>query len=199
MVYDSPLKPLVTELKQLPGVGEKSAQRLAFFLLSISKDRVDKIAKQMSDTRSDIKYCETCFNISLETICHICKNPGRDKDLLCIVAEPKDIFALEKTHEFKGTYHVLGGLISPIDGVHPEALRIPELLERLRQQSFKEIILAINPTIEGDTTVLYLHSVLKQLKLSVTKLAYGLPVGADIDYADELTLQRAFTGRRDVE
>jgi len=199
VLYESPLKPLVEELKQLPGIGEKSAQRLAFFLLSISEQKVDKMADQMKKTRQEIVYCEQCFNISLEPLCHICKNPGRDNQLLCIVAEPKDIFALEKTHEYKGQYHVLGGLISPIDGVHPQSLRIPELLARVEREQFKEIVLAINPTIEGDTTLLYLHGQLKPFNVPVTKLAHGLPVGADIDYADEMTLQKAFAGRRYVD
>lgn len=199
MAYESPLRPLIAELRQLPGIGEKSAQRLAFFLLSLPSASVEKMAKQMIKTRTEIRYCATCFNISLSEVCHICENPERDKELLCIVAEPRDIFALERTHEFKGLYHVLGGLISPIDGIHPDALRIPELLARLDEQPYKEIVLAINPTIEGDTTVLYLHSLLKKYTIPVTKLAYGLPVGADIDYADEMTLQKAFSGRRQVD
>ena len=199
MVYESPLRPLIMELKQLPGIGEKSAQRLAFFLLSLPGASVEKMAKQMIKTKTEIRYCSTCFNISLSSLCHICDNPKRDRGLLCIVAEPRDIFALERTQEFKGVYHVLGGLISPIDGIHPESLRIPELLARLEEQEYKEIVLAITPTIEGDTTVLYLHSLLKKKAIPITKLAYGLPVGSDIDYADEMTLQKAFSGRRQVD
>lgn len=153
------------------------------------------MARTMVDTRQAIRYCQTCFNISLNPVCHVCSDPKRDEQSLCIVADPKDIFALERTGTHKGLYHVLGGLISPIDGIHPETLRIEELLLRLREAPPKEIILAINSTIEGEATVLYLSALLKPYNLPISQLAYGLPVGGDLDYADEMTLQKAFMGR----
>ncbi len=153
----------------------------------------------MTSVRQSIKYCHTCFNIAVSDKCHICNNPKRDLTQLCIVAEPKDIFAIERTHEFKGVYHVLGGLVSPLDGSYPDALRIPELTDRIKKDQYSEIILAINPTIEGESTILYLQTILKPYQLKVSTLAYGLPAGADMDYADELTLQKSFTGRHLVE
>jgi recombination protein RecR len=198
METHNPLTHLVNQLSKFPGIGEKSAQRLAFFLLSISKGDVHKMAEAMTETRNNIRYCDTCFNISFTETCHVCANPKRDPSTLCVVASPKDLFAFERSGEFKGVYHVLGGLISPIDGIHPEMLRLEELLSRVRKGDIKEVILAINSTVEGDATTLYLSEVLSSLPLKITKLAYGLPVGADIDYADELTLQKALIGRKEV-
>ena len=194
---ESPLQPLVEQLSKLPGIGAKSAQRLAFFILSLPKKEVDVFADVMVHTRLNIKYCSECFNISLDSVCHICKDDQRDPSLLCIVSEPKDIIALERTSSYKGRYHVLGGLLSPIDGIHPETLRIPELVKRIRENSVKEVILAINPTIEGDATILYLAKILGD-QVEVSKLASGLPMGADLDYADELTLLHALNGRTAV-
>ena len=198
MHAQNPLTHLVNQLSKFPGVGEKSAQRLAFFLLSIPKSDVSKMAEAMTDTRNKIRYCETCFNISFTNQCHVCASHNRDRATLCVVAAPKDLFAFEKAGDFKGVYHVLGGLISPIDGMHPEMLRLEELISRVRQGDIKEVILAINSTVEGDATTLYLSEILGSLPIKITKLAYGLPVGADIDYADELTLQRALSGRKEV-
>jgi recombination protein RecR len=195
MGLENPLTHLVNQLSKFPGIGEKSAQRLAFFLLSQSEADVRRMAEAMVHTREKIKYCKACFNISFQDTCHICLDPKRERSQLCIVASPKDIFAFERSGEFKGTYHVLGGLISPIDGVHPDMLRIQELLIRCRQGAFSEVIMAINATIEGDATMLYLMELLSSFDVKVSKLAYGLPVGADIDYADELTLQKALRGR----
>ncbi len=191
----NPLEPLISELKRLPGVGDKSAQRLAFFLLSISEKDVQQIATTMVETRKKIIYCQSCFNISLDETCYICADERRLQNTLCIVSEPKDIFAMERTGVYKGLYHVLGGLISPLDGVHPESLRIKELVERLQNQSFDEVVFAINPTVEGDSTIMYLSAILESLNLTITKLAYGLPMGSDIDYADEMTLAKAISSR----
>ena len=191
----NPLEPLISQLKRLPGIGDKSAQRLAFFLLSISEKEVEKMATTMLSTRKKIVYCQSCYNISLESTCYICLDDNRIQDKICIVSEPKDIFALERTGAYKGVYHVLGGLISPLDGVHPESLRIKELVQRLQEKSYNEVIFAINPTVEGDATILYLSAILESLKLTITKLAYGLPMGSDIDYADEMTLAKAISSR----
>ena len=198
MELNNPLSHLVHQLSKFPGVGEKSAQRLAFFLLSLPKEEVGKMAQAMIDTRNNIRYCDSCFNISFQPRCYLCSDERRDRSMMCIVASPKDIVAFERSGEYKGVYHVLGGLLSPIDGIHPEMLRIEELVTRLRTGEVTEIILAINATVEGDTTCLYLSNLLSGLNISISKLAYGLPVGADIDYADELTLQKALTGRKRI-
>jgi recombination protein RecR len=198
MELNNPLSHLVQQLSKFPGVGEKSAQRLAFFLLSLPKEEVGKMAQAMIDTRNNIRYCDSCFNISFQPRCYLCSDERRDRSMMCIVASPKDIVAFERSGEYKGVYHVLGGLLSPIDGIHPEMLRIEELVTRLRTGEVTEIILAINATVEGDTTCLYLSNMLSGLNISISKLAYGLPVGADIDYADELTLQKALTGRKQI-
>ena len=179
----------------MPGVGEKSAQRLAFFFLSKPQAVVHQFAEVLTKVRDNIRYCEQCYNLCYDTHCHICQDPSRDTSKICVVAEPSDIVAIEKTNEYKGLYMVLGGLLSPIDGIHPETLRIPELIDYCKRETIKEIIFAINPTIEGDATLLYLTKILAPLQIKQTKLAYGLPVGADIDYTDEMTLQRAFSGR----
>ncbi len=191
----NPLEPLISELKRLPGIGDKSAQRLAFFLLSIPEKDVEKMSETMVHVRKNVRYCQTCFNISLEPICHICNDDTRARNTICVVSEPKDIFALERTGVYKGVYHVLGGLISPLDGVHPESLRIKELVQRLQQNTYQEVIFAINPTVEGDSTIMYLTAILEPLKLAISKLAYGLPMGSDIDYADEMTLAKAMSAR----
>jgi recombination protein RecR len=191
----NPLEPLIETLSKLPSIGPKSAQRLAFFLLSLPEEEVCTMATTMITTRQSIKYCTTCFNISVSEICYICLDLKRVMTQLCVVAEPKDVFAIERTHEFKGVYHVLGGLISPLDGTYPESLRIQELIERLKKDTYSEIILAINPTIEGESTILYLQSILQPYHVKISTLAYGLPVGSDMDYADELTLQKALVGR----
>lgn len=198
MTAISPIDPLVKQLMKLPGIGEKSGQRLAFFLLSLPQKEVTELAHTIADTRSQIRYCQQCFNIALTETCHICKDTTRNKDILCVTATPQDVFALERTHEFKGYYHVLGGLISPIDGIHPEMLRITELMSKIQNNAVKEVILAINPTIEGEATTLYLTQLLSRYEINLTKLAHGLPMGADIDYCDELTLQKALNGRTKI-
>jgi recombination protein RecR len=199
MEEQNPLTGVIEQLTKLPSIGQKSAQRLAFFFLSLSKAEVNQFAKTLVETRENIKYCTTCFNISFTPKCMVCCDFERNQSILCVVAQPKEIFAIERTHEFKGLYHVLGGLISPIDGMQPDMLRISELILRIKSGQFKEVILALNPTVEGETTALYLASCLKGYPISITKLAYGLPVGADIDYADDMTLQKALSGRRTFE
>lgn len=183
---------------KLPGIGEKSAQRLAFSFLSWPKSGVDTFSSVLTQTRHQIRYCKLCFNISFEETCVVCSDAMRDEKQLCVVCEPKDLFAIERAQCFKGRYHVLGGLISPIDGIHPEALRIQELIERLRGSAVTELILAINSTIEGEATVLYLSHLLAPFSLKITKLAHGLPMGSDIDYADEVTLQKSLLGRQPI-
>ena len=191
----NPLTELIDQLQKLSGVGPKSAQRLAFYFLSMPREEVDRFSQVLTRTRTNIRYCRRCFNISFSEQCFICSDSSREQRAVCLVAEPRDIFALERTHEFRGVYHVLGGLISPLDGIHPETLRIQELMARLKTEPIAELILAINPTVEGEATILYLTHELKGYPVKLTKLAYGLPVGGDIDYADEMTLQRAFQGR----
>ncbi len=190
-----PLHALISQLCKLPGVGQKSAQRLAFFFLSLPQPSVQEFSQVLLHTRQHIQYCQTCFNISFQPTCSICLDPNRNTKILCVVAEPKDMFALERTGDFKGIYHILGGVISPLDGIHPQALRIAELIHRLQESLSSEIIFAINPTIEGDATVLYLMHALHAYPAKKTRLAYGLPVGSDLDYADDLTLKKAFSGR----
>jgi len=192
---ENPLKPLITQLSKMPGVGQKSAQRLAFFFLGLPQKEVQDFAETLVQTRSSIRYCKICFNIATEVQCHICTDAKRITTQLCVVSEPKDIFAIERTLSYKGLYHVLGGVISPIDGIHPESLRIAELIKRLQAGGVEEIVLAINPTIEGEATVLYLTQILNAFPITKSKLAYGLPVGSDMDYADELTLRKSLAGR----
>ncbi|MFT5171710.1 MAG: recombination protein RecR [Candidatus Marinamargulisbacteria bacterium] len=194
----NPLTPLIEQFAKLPGIGPKSAQRIAFYVLSRPAHEIQQFGAILADIKKRVQYCRKCFNISSTPQCATCEDPTRDVTSLCVVSEPKDVFALERTREFKGLYHVLGGLISPIDGIHAEGLRIRELQTRIRELGTKELILAINPTIEGDATTLYLKQVLNLSEVKVSKLAYGLPVGGDIDYADELTLQRSFIGRTSI-
>lgn len=194
----NPLSSIIHQLKRLPGVGEKSAQRLALFLLSLPQNEVHEFTREINYVRDHIRHCNNCYNFTFEDECFICTDPYRNNESLCIVAEPKDVLALERTSEYKGLYHILGGLVSPIDGIYIESLRINELVGRIKKLPLKEIILAINPTIEGEATVLYLTSFLKPFNIKLSKLAYGLPVGADIDYADDVTLQKALAGRQEL-
>lgn len=193
--YSGPLTKLIHEFAKMPGVGPKSAQRLAFYILSIDKASVTSLVDSIQDVKANVKFCSQCFNISVSETCDVCANPNREVDKLCIVAEPKDLIALERTHMFKGLYHVLGGVISPINGVGSESLRIKELLQRLQKESFSEIIFALNPNVEGEATILYINSLIKPLKIKTSRIAYGLPVGSDMDYADENTISKALEGR----
>lgn len=198
MFYAKPLAQLIEELQKLPGIGPKSAQRLAFHLLKQPESDVKRLAKSLLDAKEQIRLCSVCSNLSVQDPCELCAHPARDDSIVCVVAEPKDLVAVERTKEFKGRYHVLQGLISPLDGVGPEQLKIKELLARLGTGMVQEVILAINPSIEGEVTSMYLGKLLKPLGAKVTRIAFGLPVGGDLEYADELTLVKAFEGRREV-
>ncbi|MFA5839781.1 MAG: recombination mediator RecR [Candidatus Margulisiibacteriota bacterium] len=197
-MYAETLNTLIEELKKMPGIGPKSAQRLAFYVLGSTKTEMDKLTAAISMAKEKLRYCSQCFNITDSDPCKICSDLSRDESILSVVAEPKDLMAVERSGEFRGKYHVLGGLISPLDGVNPESLRITELLQRLQKGNYKEIVLAISSTTEGEATSLYLMKLLRPLGIRVTRLAYGLPVGADMDYADEATLSKAFEGRREL-
>lgn len=197
-MYEGVLQDLIEELGRLPGIGPKSAQRLAFHLLAADSADVERLAQVMLDVTRTVKFCSVCGNVSQEDICRICTDSRRDATVICVVEEPKDVVAIERTREFRGRYHVLGGAISPIDGVGPDDLRITELLSRLADGSITEVILATDPNLEGEATATYLARVLSPLDIKVTRLASGLPVGGDLEYADEVTLGRAFAGRRSL-
>jgi recombination protein RecR len=198
-VYAGPVQDLIDELGRLPGVGPKSAQRIAFHLLKLGKDDALRLARAIAEAKDRVSFCRTCFNIAEGDHCGICADPRRDTTVVCVVEEPRDLVAVEKTGEFNGRYHVLQGAISPIEGVGPEQLRIRELLDRIGADGIAEVILCTNPNLEGEATAMYLGRLLKPLGLRVTRIASGLPVGGDLEYADELTLGRALEGRRDVE
>jgi recombination protein RecR len=198
-VYAGPVQDLIDELGRLPGVGPKSAQRIAFHLLKLGKDDALRLAGAIAEAKDRVSFCRTCFNLAEGDLCGICANPRRDPRVVCVVEEPRDLVAVEKTGEFNGRYHVLQGAISPIEGVGPEQLRIRELLDRIGSDGIAEVILCTNPNLEGEATAMYLGRLLKPLGLRVTRIASGLPVGGDLEYADELTLGRALEGRRDIE
>jgi len=195
--YPEPMGRLIAEFTKMPGIGPKSAQRLAFYILQTSDGEVRELIDALQETKKKVGYCSNCFNISVEDPCEMCGDEGRDRTKICVVALSQDLIAIEKTREYIGLYHVLGGVISPLDGIGPENLRIKELLKRLTRD-VKEVILALNPTVEGEATVIYLTKLLKPLGVKMTRIAYGLPVGSDMDYADEVTLTKAFEGRREV-
>jgi recombination protein RecR len=195
-VYEGVVQDLIDELGRLPGVGPKSAQRIAFHLLASDPVDIKRLVTALTEVTEKVRFCTVCGNVSADEQCRICRDPRRDLAMLCVVEEPKDVVAIEKTREFRGRYHVLGGAISPIEGVGPDDLRIKELMVRLADHAITEIILATDPNLEGEATATYLARLLKPLGLRVTRLASGLPVGGDLEYADELTLGRAFEGRR---
>ncbi len=198
-MYAESLENLIAVFKKMPGIGPKSAQRLAFYILSASEMEVKMITESMHKVKSSIKNCSICFNITDNDPCKICQDASRNKNILCVVADPKDLIAIERTSEYKGLYHILGGVISPLDGIGPENLKIKELLARLKDGIIKEVLLAMNPTTEGEATVIYLTRLLKPLGVKITRLAYGLPIGSDMDYADHATLTQALEGRREVD
>jgi len=198
MHYAKPLAQLVGEFEKLPGIGPKSAQRLAFHVLRMSDDEARLLVDAVLGVKEQIKLCPVCYNYTDQERCEICSDARRDPSLLCVVAEPRDVVAMEKTNEFRGLYHVLGGVISPMDGVGPEMLRIRELVARIGEGDIKEVILATNPTIEGDTTAMYVAGLLKPLGVKVSRIAHGMPVGADMDYADQATLIQALQWRREM-
>ncbi|HWO43297.1 MAG TPA: recombination mediator RecR [Candidatus Eisenbacteria bacterium] len=203
--YPAPLARLIEELSRLPGIGEKTAARLAFHMLKGSKEDVFNLADSIARLRREMGLCRACFGFSEvdsqngdATLCAICRNPGRENDKICVVEEPADLIAVEKSGEFKGLYHVLHGTISPLDGVGPDALRIKELLERLNGGTVREVIVATNPTLDGEATALYLSKIIKPLGVSVTRIARGLPMGGDLEYTDAVTLGKALEGRREI-
>jgi recombination protein RecR len=198
-MYEGAVQDLIDELGRLPGVGPKSAQRIAFHLLAAEEQDVERLASTLMRVKSEVKFCTICGNVAEADVCRICSDARRDPTVICVVEEPKDVVAIERTREFRGRYHVLGGAISPIDGVGPDDLRIRELLGRLRDGTVTELILATDPNLEGEATATYLARLLNPMGLTVTRLASGLPVGGDLEYADEVTLGRAFSGRRRVE
>jgi recombination protein RecR len=198
-VYEGPVQALVDELGRLPGVGPKSAQRIAFYLLKAAPEDANRLARAIVEAKERVSFCRRCFNIAEGELCAYCRDERRDGTLLCVVEDPRDIVALERTNEFRGRYHVLQGAISPIEGIGPEQLRIRELLARVSDEGVKEVILATNPNIEGEATAMYVTKLLHPLGLTVTRIASGLPVGGDLEYADPVTLGRALEGRREVE
>ena len=195
-MYEGIVQELIDELGRLPGIGPKSAQRIAFHIVQTEHFDVSRLAEILTEVRDKVRFCEICGNVSEQETCSICRDPRRDPSLICVVEEAKDVVAIERTREFKGRYHVLGGAISPIDGIGPDQLRIRELMVRLADGAITEVILATDPNLEGEATATYLTRMLREFGLRITRLASGLPVGGDLEYADEVTLGRAFVGRR---
>jgi len=193
-----PLRVVIEELSKLPSIGRKSAQRLALHLVKKEKQDLEDLINALSDLKDNIKFCSNCFNISASDICNICTNPKRDNSLICVVEEASDVIAIENTNEFSGKYHVLGGVLSPLAGIGVEELKIKELVNRLKSEEIKEIILALNPNTEGETTSLYLAKLLKPLDIKITRLARGLPIGGDLEFTDEATIGRAVLNRIDI-
>jgi recombination protein RecR len=198
-VYTAPLQALIDELGRLPGVGPKSAQRIAFHLLKVPTEDAVRLADAVVAMKERTTLCTRCFNVAEGELCAVCRHPGRDATVLCVVEDPRDIVAVEKTREFRGRYHVLHGALNPIEGVGPDQLKVRELLTRLEPEGVTEVILCTNPNLEGEATAMYLARLLQPLGVTVTRIASGLPVGGDLEYADELTLGRALEGRRQVE
>ncbi len=195
-MYEGVVQDLIDELGRLPGVGPKSAQRIAFHLLAADPTDVRRLVHVLTEVKDKVRFCKTCGNVAEAEECRICRDPRRDRTVICVVEEPKDVVAIEKTREFRGRYHVLGGAISPIEGIGPDDLRVRELMTRLADNEVTELILATDPNLEGEATATYLARLVKPMDLRVTRLASGLPVGGDLEYADEVTLGRAFEGRR---
>jgi recombination protein RecR len=198
-LFEGPIQDLVDELGRLPGIGPKSAQRIAFYLLKVTNEDALRLAKSIVEVKEKTKTCPTCFNIGVGDQCAICSDPGRDQSVLCVVEDPRDVVAVERSSTFRGRYHVLGGALSPIEGVGIEQLHVRELLERVSNDSIAEVIICTNPNLEGDATAMYLSRALKPLGVRVTRLASGIPVGADLEYADEQTLGRALEGRHTID
>ena len=190
------LAKLIEQFERMPGIGHKTAQRLAFYVLNLSKQQAEEFSATILSAHEKIKQCTRCCNLAEDELCPICKNMGRDQSVICVVEDPRDVFAFERTHEFEGTYHVLHGVISPMNGVGPEDITIKELLARLSDTQVQEVIMATNPTVEGEATAMYISRLLKPMGITVSRLAYGVPVGADLEYADEVTLTKALEGRR---
>ncbi|HUX93683.1 MAG TPA: recombination mediator RecR [Ignavibacteriaceae bacterium] len=195
MQIAEPLLIAIEELSKLPSIGKKTAQRLALHLLKSNTDDVDSLVNAIKDLKTKIHFCSRCFNLATEELCEVCKSPKRDHSLICVVEEASDVIAIEKTHEFNGVYHVLGGVLSPLTGIGPDSLKIKDLLKRFEDEEIKEILLALNPDTEGETTTLYLAKLIKPLGIKITRIARGLPIGGDLEFADEATIGRAVLGR----
>lgn len=196
--YSEPIDRLINEFSKLPGVGRKTAQRLAFHVINMNENDVKGLAKALVDVKQEIKYCSVCCNISDSDVCPICSNSHRDASTICVVEDPRDVAAMERTKDYNGKYHVLNGVISPLDGVGPEMLNIKELISRLGDGQIKELIMATNPTIEGEATAMYISRLVKPMGVKVTRIAHGLPVGGDLEYADDVTISKALEGRREI-
>ena len=198
MIYPKAIATLIEQFQKFPSVGPKSAQRMAFYLLRMPLSEVQKFAKSMVEAKENTRTCEICFNLSSSSPCEICSSERRDRSTMCVVAETKDLIAIEKTNEYNGLYHVLQGLISPMDGIGADDIRIKELLNRLTDEGVKEVILALSPSVEGEATSLYLSKLIKPFGIKISRIAFGIPVGADLEYADEITIARALEGRREI-
>ena len=198
MHYPEPISKLIDSFMKLPGIGPKTAGRLAFFVLSMKEDTVLDFAKALVDAKRNLRFCSICGHITDIDPCHICQDESRDSSLICVVQDPKDVIAMEKMRDYRGLYHVLHGAISPMDGVGPEDINVPSLLTRLQNEEVEELILATNPTIEGEATAMYISRLVKPSGIMTTRIAHGLPVGGDLEYADEVTLSRALEGRREL-
>ena len=197
-VYTGPITRLIEEFSKLPGVGRKTAQRLAFHVINMNDNDVEALSKAIIEAKREIKYCSVCCNITDTDPCSMCSNKNRDPGVICVVEDPRDVAAMERTREFKGQYHVLHGVISPMDGIGPDMIKIKELIQRLGTQDVREIIMATNPTIEGEATAMYIARLLKPMGIKVTRIAHGLPVGGDLEYADEVTISKDLEGRREI-
>lgn len=196
--YAAPIAKLIEAFTRLPGIGSKTAQRLAFHLLDMPQREAEELAQAIMNAKRSVRYCEICSNITDSDRCNICSDPKRDESVICVVEDPRDVVAMEKTKEYKGRYHVLHGAISPMDGIGPDDIRLKELLNRLRDGNIKEVILATNPNIEGEATAMYISRLIKPLGVKATRIAHGVPVGGDLEYADEVTLMKALEGRREI-
>ncbi len=196
--YANPVAKLIEEFEKLPGIGHKTAQRLAFHVLNLPKDKAEGLAHAIFTAKSKIKYCDVCGNLTDVDPCNICGNTSRDRSVICVVEDPRDVVAMERIREFKGLYHVLHGAISPMDGIGPDDIEIKELLKRVQEGGLKEVILATNPNVEGEATAMYISKILKPLGIKTTRIAHGIPVGGDLEYADEVTLAKSLEGRREI-
>ena len=197
--YTKPLAKLIDEFSKMPGIGPKTAQRLAFYILKNSSESVANLAKAILEAKEKVKHCSICSNITDQEICEICRNTNRDKSIICVIERVRDLIAIENTGEYKGLYHVLEGVISPLDGIEPENLKIDSLLKRLKTEKIKEIILATNPNIEGEVTASYISKLIEPLNIKVTRIAYGVPIGGSLEFADEVTLTQSLMGRQEVK
>ncbi|HMU44121.1 MAG TPA: recombination mediator RecR [Ignavibacteriaceae bacterium] len=198
MLIAQPLQTAIDELSKLPGIGKKTAQRLALHILKSDKENFESLVRSLTDLKSKLRFCERCFNLSEHELCDICTSPKRDKHSICVVEEASDVIAIEKSHEFSGSYHVLGGVLSPLAGINPDSLKIKELIARFKSEEISEVILALNPDTEGEATSLYLARLIKPLGIKVTRIARGLPIGGNLEFADEATIGRAMLNRIDV-